>query len=718
MTRRWSIKTLLATTLPLVLLTLSFLSLATLINDSALFDRYRLLLLGFNIVSIVIFFILIVTNISSLWRRLRRNEAGSRLSLKFVKQFLPVAIIPAVALYIFSYWAVDRGIESWFSVNLNEAFDSAIKLGRLSLDTHLDQRRRQIEPLLVELYSVPDDLEQSMLSSILNRSGADELVLLSSNQRVKSAAGTDLDRPLPELIPPGALSEIAEDKPYLSIDTLSDGGLYARMIFLLPASEIFSEPRYLQALFRMSERINFLAGSVQESYRQYNQLDYQRTALKRNFILTLNLTLLLGVFYVMWLAFRSSHKLMRPIVQLSDATQSIAEGNLNIKLDPSPNDDLGFLSSSFSTMAGALSQARSRDEASQLQIESQRAYLSAIIERVDSGVLTMDSQFKLITANKAAENILGVALSSLYEQALCSPDAPAPALVLCNQFPDNAQAWEKGWHSEFKLTHRNENKTISCYGASLSRGDDASSLGDGMVIVFSDVSQLVQAQRNIVWREAAQRFAHEIKNPLTPIQLAIERLRNKLSNQLEEDNRQLLNTTANTITQQVEAMKGMVDNLRNYASDVPPDLTPLSLNRIVQEVASLYRFETSELHLALDGSDPLISGNDLQLRQLLHNLIKNALEAMAQKAQKHFSIETTITEDKHHVVLKVQDNGDGFPPEVRETIFEPYVSTKKGGSGLGLAVVKRIVSAHNGEIVTGNIEDNGGAYVSITFQKV
>lgn len=701
-----SIKTLFATVAPLCLLALSLLSLALLIDDSALFNRYRLWLLGFNVASIIFFFILTLSNLVSLWRRLHVNQPGSRLTLKLVRQFLPVALIPAAALYLFSYWAVDRGIDSWFDVRLETAFDDAIKLGHHALAIQTDQMRRRIEPLLGILETESGNLTQDALSSLLAQSGADELVLLSSARRVISSASSDLDRPLPELAPEQAFIDIRESWPYINVDTFADGDLYVRMVFLLPPSELFSEPRYLQALFRMSKRVNTLAGSVQDAYRQYNRLDYQREALKRNFIFALSLALLLGVFYVIWLAFRSSRKLMHPIVQLSAATDSISSGDLDIKLDPSPNDDLGFLSSSFGAMAGALAAEREKHVASQRLVENQRAYLSAVIERVASGVLTLDRDFRLITANEAAEHILGVTLKPLMNRPLRGPASPTAVLLLHGQFPDDDDAWKSGWQSEFELTTPNARKTIACRGASLPRG--------GGVVVFNDVSQLMQAQRNIVWREAARRFAHEIKNPLTPIQLAAERLRYKLKDRLDGESRLLLDDTANMIAQQVEAMRGMVDNLRNYADNASPELIPVDLNRIVSEVAGLYETETAKIRLQLDDGVSPVSGNEPQLKQLLHNLIKNALEATAAQSDRRLSVETARDDDSPHVHLTVRDNGEGFAHDVQGAMFEPYVTTKARGDGLGLAVVNRIVAAHDGEISVGNL--NPGAYVRVSLR--
>lgn len=686
------------------LLALSILSLATLIEDTLLFDRYRFWLLGFNVATLGFFLVLTITNVISLLRQRARNVPSSRLTLKLVRQFLPVVLVPASVLYLFSYWALDRGIKSWFNVEMGAAFDDALELGRHALDEQMQRHRQEIEPLLGQLEDVSDDMTGFVLSSLLEQSLANELMLVTSKGRIISSASKDLDKPLPERIPENSLLEAKINEPYMSLDTITEKGLYARLVFLLPLPDTFSEVRYLQALFPMSDKVNHLGNSIQKAYQLYNRLAYQRSALKQNFIFVLNMVLLLSLLYALWLAFRSSHNLMRPVVQLSDATRSIAAGNLNVRLDVSQHDDLGFLVQSFSTMAHHLAVARKESDDRQKQIENQRMTLSAIIENVLSGVLALNKDFRLITANRAAGNILGTEFEPLMNRPLCEPDCPAPLRLLFDQFPEDKQQWQTGWESEFRLVTANEQKTIACYGASMPSA--------GYVIVFNDVSQLVRVQRDSVWREATQKFAHEIKNPLTPIRLSAERLQHKLNECLDKSHRLFLDDAVNVIVQQVEAMRRLVDDMRNYARSVPAELVAVNLNRVVNDVVALYRANMEvTFHLDLNESNPPVLGDESQIRQLLHNLIKNALEAMSGQNEQRINVKTHTTGER--VYLTVTDNGPGFADEVKAGMFEPHVTGKPGGSGLGLAVVRRIVTTHKGEIHVEN--RNTGALVQVGF---
>ncbi len=692
-----------------VLLATSLALLAGLVNDSAMFDRYRHLLFGFNILLLTVFSVLIAGNMIALIRKLSRKQPGSRLTSKLTFLFVLLTLIPAAVLYMFSSWLIEEGVDSWFNVKIETALDDALDLSRHSLDTQLEQYRRLAEPMVAELNNTPDELASYVLSSLLEQSGASEMMLLGENQNVIASVGTDEASPLPELPPAEALSETSQGRPYLGIDPIENSGLFARLVFPLAQTETVTGTRLFQVLYPVSERVNTLAASVQGTYREYDRLFYLRDALKQMLIIVLTLVLLSSVLYAVWIAFYSAKRLMRPIVMLTNATRDVAEGKLGVQIDMPPRDDLGQLVDAFNEMTTCLAQARDADEHSQRLLEDQRAHLHTVLERIWSGVLSLDNEFKLTTANQAAEEILGVPFGKLLNRPLNSATDNPALNNLCGHLMPLLKSGDSEWEREFNLPIGEEYKTLICHGAIMSNG--------GYVVVFNDITAVVQAHRETAWEEVARRMAHEIKNPLTPIQLAAERLRSKLADNLQSDDADFVNRCTRTIVEQVESMKTMVNEFSQYARNLPSELTPLEINRVVREVCELYRSGAPSFHLELELSaeNPSVAGDEARLRQLLHNLLKNAAEALEGHDNARVTVATRVRHTTPAAVdVEVTDNGLGFQEDIMKRLFEPYVSSKPKGNGLGLAIVKKIVEEHNGKIKVSNLA-GGGASVTVTL---
>ena len=697
-----------------VLLVASLASLVGVLSDPITFGRYRTPLFAFNVLLVAVFLTLITVNLAGLVRKRLLGQTGSQLTARLTFLFVAFTLIPAATLYAFSFWMIEKGVDSWFDVRIESALGDALDLSRHSLDGQLDQYRRVTEPLVDELNETPRELASYVLPSLLERSGASEMLIIGAGRNVIVSVGTDETSLLPNLPPAEAFTEITQGRPYFSIDPIGGSGLFARLVFPLAQDVANAEPRLLQVLYPVSERVNLLANNVQNAYREYDRLFYLREALKHTMTIVLTLVLLSGMFYAVWIAFYSSRRLMRPIVMLTDATRKVAGGKLDVRLDAPSRDDLGRLVDSFNQMAQRLAAARDADERSRRLLENQRARLHTVLEGISSGVLSLDADLQLKTANRAAERILDVRFNELLDRPLDRFRSAAnenPALAgFYEQLAPLLEGDDFEAEREFNLFVGGQYKTLICRAARMPNG--------GYVVVLNDITEVVRVHRETAWEEVARRMAHEIKNPLTPIHLAAERLYNKLAGKLRPEDADFLQRCTRTIADQVESMKSMVNEFSQYARSMPSELKSLDVNQLVQEVCELYRLDAFALELELAPESPPISGDEARLRQLLHNLLKNAAEALEGQDGACVTVATRVRHAPQAAVeIEIADNGPGFRKDMMERLFEPYVSSKPKGNGLGLAIVKKIVEEHNGEIKVGNPE-TGGAAVTVTLPRL
>ncbi len=688
-------------------------------QNAARFDQLYIGLLLLNSIFLLSLVVIISINIFEFVRQVVAKQPGSRLTMRLVLMFVVLALTPAAIVYAFSVQLLDRGIDSWFDVRVERALQDALDLSRSSLDLQMRRVRRQTETIVQSLRDEPNVTAALTLNDMLRRSGAVEMTLFGEANRIIASSGDITASVIPRLPGDSVLRLVNRGQTYVGLDPLRDSGLHIRIVVPVPATHKNPSARILQVLYPVSERIGVLAASVQEAFGKYNELLYLRTPLKQSFILSLSLVLLLAVLFAVWAAFFSSKRLMAPIGELAEGTKAVAAGQYHKKLPVDKKDDLGMLVASFNRMTERLSEARDAAEDSQRQLESQRAYLETVLEHLSSGVLSLDLDLVLYTVNPAANQILGLSLDQ-YKGKACDQLGDAnPVLV---RFFESLEAHLKGpeseWQEQVTLLGRGGRKILICRGARLPPHGD---LSGGHVIVFDDVTALIQAQRNAAWAEVARRLAHEIKNPLTPIQLSAERLHKKLLPKLGPTESEVLKRSARTIAQQVESMKMMVNAFSDYARTPKIDISPLNLNRLIEDVVELYRTNVvkAALELNLDHRVPRIEADSSRVRQLLHNLIKNSLEALEGKQEARLKIATQCVQEggRPYVELILADNGPGFPEELMDRLFEPYVSSKPRGNGLGLAIVKKIVEEHGGSVWAEN-DAAGGARIRIHLLSV
>ncbi len=694
----------------LLLLTISLFLLVSSVQDSAAFDRHHLKILSFNILLLLVFIILIVVNVGRLVYRRIKRRTGSRLTFKLTILFVIFALAPATVVYGVSLWMIDKGMSSWFSIDVEQALEDAISLSRHSLNTQLSLYKNEIVPLVEDLIGAPDDLAAYLINTYVAANRESEVVLLASDRRIVAAASGIFPKLLPDLPSDEILRSVIGGEPYYGIDPIQARGLYARLVISLPPTRTMPELRILQLLYPVSERANTLAVSVQNTYRHYGQLSYLRNSLEDNFILALSLVLLSGIFYAVWVALVSARNLVRPVVKLTDATRAVAAGELEVKISKPSQDDLGLLVESFNEMTVRLSEARDSSARSREQLSNQHTYLYTVLGNISSGVLGLDARHVLKTVNRAASDILDIDLTELSEKSLfCKVDRPGFV-----HFRDHIKPYLENrnleWETRFDLTSGGKYQSLICRGKVLPDG--------GCAIVFNDITQMEQAQRETAWGEVARRLAHEVKNPLTPIQLSAEHLSNKLSGKLAAKDKEFLERSTHTIIEQVKSMKQMVDEFSQYSRLTTPRPEILPMNTLVCEVVDLYHSGDYQITLKLLTEDLLVSGDASRLRQLLHNLLKNSEEALQENSSGEIIIVLRADQQSaSKVVLAVSDNGPGFDPAVVKNLFEPYATTKLKGKGLGLAIVKKIVEEHNGKIRAFNLPQ-GGASVIVTLPRI
>lgn len=681
-------------------------------ENSEQFGRIYLPLLAINILATIILLVLIASNLYRLIQQYRNHATGSRLTMRLVVMFVIITLAPVSVVYYFSLRFIERGIDSWFDVRIEKAFDDALALSRKSLDERKLAYLKKARAMVEALGGGGGKQAALKLADLREEYGAYEVVLIGRGDHIIASSSANSTTLLPNMPPESVLLQVQQGTDYIGLEEISDLGLFIRVVIGSPSPDVIAERLVLNALFPVSDQMQLLAGNVQSGYSQYQQLVYLRKPLKFSFTVTLSLVLLLSFLFAVWAAFFAARRLVAPIRVLVIGTRAVASGHYNKRLPSYSSDELGFLVESFNEMTEKISQARDEAERSQQQVRRERAYLRAVLGRLSSGVMTLDRHQVIRTANSALSHILGVELKDVV--GLPVQDLPATGETGKQLADAVLNGLESGgdWREEINLFKGGGRQVLMCRGATLPGPEDRPA---GHVIVVEDVTALVQAQRDAAWGEVARRLAHEIKNPLTPIRLSAERLRHKYLARMDPEDAGVLDRSTHTIVQQVEVMRDMVQAFSDYARTPDLDLRIVDINKLINEVLDLYRGHKGECRFRTDLAPdlPALKIDVGRMRQLFHNLIKNSLEAALEKpCEIHISTHIASSHGQDVLELRIRDNGPGISGKMMGHFFEPYVTTKPKGSGLGLAVVKKIVEEHGGSIHAEN-PATGGAEIII-----
>lgn len=672
--------------------------------NTAAFSQHYTLLLGLNGVLAVCLLALIGYQLWNLRRKLKARVFGAKLTLRLLLMFALMAVVPGVLVYGVSVQFLSKSIESWFDVRVDNALEGGLSLGRSALDNLLRELNKKAEYMALSLEDRPTVDHLTLLNSLREQAGVQEATLFSSRGAVIAFSGSDRFSLLPDRPSPSLLRQVRQQQPYSAIEAVPEKGLYLRVIVPVNVLDLNESVRVLQLFQPVPTRLAKDAETVQAVYRDYQALSVSRLGLKRIYGLTLTLALLLALLSAIALAFLLSARLSAPLGLLAKGTQAVASGDFSAMPAVSNRDELGSLMQSFNDMTRQLAEARGVVELNQRQLEMAKAYLESILAHLSSGVLAFDENLSLTTMNPAAAEILGVDLSSLskrrlYKWALNDEALKTLAMEVEELFRQNRA---KEWIKQMEYAGRNGNQVLLVRGARL-----PAAVGEDFIVVFDDITHLLQAQRDAAWGEVARRLAHEIKNPLTPIQLSAERLEHKLADKLAEPDAEVLRRATRTIVNQVAALKSMVNSFSEYARAPSLNLETLDLNLLVREILTLYEHTGAQIVTRLAPVLPQITGDPTLLRQVVHNLLKNAQDALIEAENPQIVVETAV--EQNFVRLTIRDNGTGFPDTLMARLFEPYVTTKPKGTGLGLAIVKKIVEEHHGRMKIENIQPCGAS---------
>jgi nitrogen fixation/metabolism regulation signal transduction histidine kinase len=738
---RWTLGVGAGTVLALGLVLLFLLAQAT--GNRELYERNYARLLVLNIAVAALLLLVIGWIVLRLFSRVRQGRFGSRLLIKLAAIFALVGLLPGLMIYGVSYQFVSRSIESWFDVKVEGALEAGLNLGRATLDAMALDLANKTRQAATQISETPDGVAALALERLRDQLSASDVVLWAAGGQVIASVGDSRfkinpERPAAQLFRNARTQRVAtqiegleEQAGSAPASSVPSGRIQALALVSSANLGLLGDSRFLQVIKPIPVTVVANAIAVQEANREYQERALARDGLRRMYIGTLTLSLFLAVFGAVLLAVLLGNQLAKPLLLLADGVRQVALGDLTPKAALQGKDELGGLTRSFADMTQQLSDARSAVQLSMSQVDAARANLQTILDNLTAGVIVLDGVGRIQSSNPGATRILHTPMATHQGELL----AEVPGLALfakdvMAQFADfltdaNALHGREQWQQSFELNTALPGSpdsaiTLIARGAKMPGAEE-------FLLVFDDVSEMVSAQRAQAWGEVARRLAHEIKNPLTPIQLSAERLEMKLAGKLLEPEQALLTKSVKTIVDQVDAMKRLVNEFRDYARLPAAELKPIDLNALIADVMQLYASDNAvqPIRTELDAAAPLIKGDAQQLRQIIHNLVQNAQDA--QESMRDGAVRGPVTLKTDYskssgpsgrVRLIVRDNGGGFPEHILKRAFEPYVTTKVKGTGLGLAVVKKIADEHGARVDISNRVTDGvvsGAQVSLSF---
>jgi len=664
-----------------------------------------------SIITLTSLLLLVLFNLVRAFSLLKEKRTGSRFTLRLMSAFSILTVIPVLVVSYFSMDFVGKRIDNWYNVSIKGALGDSLDLAGKALKKGSEGNLRDIKDVARQLFRVHPSEYPFILADSQRKLNAQEIILLDAQNRTIAYSSDDM----------GLFGDLPERDFFLRVATNGSyyeiapgarkGEQYSRVAVSLQA-DATTDLYILTALFPIPYSFSVLGESVQDARYKYLRLEDHQKNIKNAFRFGLLVISVLLVLFSLWAAFIYSTRLTRPVRTLLEGTRSVASGNLQTKLPVSDKDDFSLLARSFNTMTSRLLSARQESERSRLELQRQRDYLDVVLNHLTSGVLTIDQHYAIKRINEAAAQLLALDIVDVKGQSLQTLAANSQMMAdFVEATLPHIRKDKTEWKVEFNTLCENTRQVFVCQGANLPELLDGT---QGTVLVFDDITDLIQAEHDAAWSEVAKRLAHEIKNPLTPIQLSAERLRYKLLPELNDKSADLLIRMSETITQQVESMKTMVNAFSDYARTPALQYQRINVKKFITDTVMLYQSNAQKVTITLDlATLPEIAIDVHRMRQVLVNLIKNGLEALEEKKGDGLIKISAYVSEANEVVIQIADNGPGIDEKLLPTLYEPYISSKVKGSGLGLAIVKKIIEEHAGKISAKNSEPHGAVFTII-----
>ena len=682
-------------------------------QNSENFDQLANSILWINILCLFVLMVLLVGNLGKLYRDYRYNVPGSKLKARMVGMFVGLAVIPLLIVFYFSMQFINRGIDTWFNIEVESGLDDALTLSRNALGVQMRDHLSSTVEAADQLQAIQRSQIIYELGFIRESIGANELTLFGQNSQILATNSDISSNYVPAALSSEMMMQVRQNRPFVSLDPLSDGAYEIRTAVPLITERTNEIVGIMRARFPVSQRVGRMVNSIDSSYTDYKKIVYLREPLKRTFSLTLTVVLMISLLSSIFGAFVLSRRLVSPIQNLVEGTKAVAKGDFDKRLPIPSKDEIGFLINSFNEMTKGLSSARQQASISQNLVEEERANLEIILASLSTGVISLESDLKIKTANKAAGSILNVDFSEKKGKSLekvANKNSVLKELfdVINKKMEDGISAWQE----QIIVHTETGRRVLMC-----SYSDLSSETQDevGFVIVFDDITIQLQSQRDAAWGEVARRLAHEIKNPLTPIQLSAERLRRKYLKKMPKEEGEILDRSTHIIVEQVAAMKEMVNAFSDYARSPDMEISTINVATLMREIIDLYKEQETNINITffMDSDDLMFDVDPGRIRQIMHNLIRNSIEAISEteKGKINITVKQVYIDQITMIEIRVEDSGCGFNKESLGQIFDPYVTSKSKGTGLGLAIVKKLVEEHMGTIEAENNEDKGAAII-------
>ena len=638
-----------------------------------------------------------------------KSVFGSQIARRLSGMFTLVAVLPGVFLFGISAQFINGTINSWFGNDTYEALERSLNLSKSALSLAVDNAVSNATPVQIDLISAASldgNLGQTLAQSALTADFA-QLALYNATTHKAEKSINPLKLNQPELNKEG-WEQLEQTGSVRSLENIG-GVLYAQGWMLIGTHKnqdyalFFRQP--------IPKDVAQDATLIEAARAKYAELSYTKKGLQTFFLSTLLVATLLAIFLALVMALYFARRFVAPVLSLAEGARAVAQGDFSQTRPVFRNDEFGRLTQLFNHMTEQLAIAKEADERNRLREEAARHYLECVLESLTTGVITLDADGRLKTFNKAAEQILGVSLVSLWGSNWHQWHGKSPQqTLLADVFAAINETADSDKPVQVEYAAPDDARILLGKATILPEDND-----NGVVMVIDDITVLIRAQKEAAWGEVAKRLAHEIRNPLTPIQLSAERLAWKLHDKLDEQDAQILSRSTDTIVKQVAALKEMVEAFRNYARAPSLNLEKQDLNGLVSEVLVLYEAGVCKFNARLSADTLPIVADTTAMRQVLHNLFKNAAEAAESDETPQVNVETG--REGGQVFLTVCNNGKSFSKEMLHNAFEPYVTDKPTGTGLGLPVVKKIIEEHGGRISLSN-QNGGGACVKIALPEM